>query len=280
MRRTDLLPIGQFAQASGLTITALRHYDASGVLTPARTDPVSGYRYYRHDQVAVARLIRGLRELGLPIEHVRELLERRAAGLDLAGELWAHVDAAQRRVDGQRTVLRHLLSSPTEGAEMSHRVTVRQARPIHALAYRAEIDTAGADEFMRTGFQSLYTVAGAAPLTLNAPAFVRYHGRVSDEGPTRVEACLPFRADAAQPADLPEQMYVLDVAETTFAGIVTEGAESAYPQLFTAYDAVADWIAAHGFGFAGPAYEIYHRWCGEQGHPDNRLEIGWPVDGG
>ncbi|MGW2992672.1 MerR family DNA-binding transcriptional regulator, partial [Streptomyces sp. NPDC001193] len=38
---TNLLPIGQFAQASGLTITALRHYDASGVLPPARVDPES-----------------------------------------------------------------------------------------------------------------------------------------------------------------------------------------------------------------------------------------------
>ncbi|GAA2157114.1 MerR family transcriptional regulator [Kitasatospora kazusensis] len=279
MDRTKLLPIGQFAQATGLTITALRHYDASAVLAPDRTDPVSGYRYYRRDQVETGQLVSGLRQLGLPIDQIREVLEHRSAGRDFAVELWAHIEAAQQRVDKQRMVLRQLLTRSTEGDLMSHRVTVRRARPVHALTYRAEIDSAGFDQFVRTAFQSLYTVAGAAPLAFNAPAFLRYHGRLTDEGTTLVEACLPFRADAAQPGDLPEPMYVLDVAETMFAGVVLQGAESGYPQILAAYDAVADWIAAHGFDFAGPAYETYQQWCGEQGHADNTLEIGWPIDG-
>lgn len=95
---------------------------------------------------------------------------------------------------------------------------------------------------------------------------------------TTVEACLPFWAKAAQPVDLPEGVEVLEVPETMFAGIILEGAETGYPQILSGYDTVADWIVAHGFAFAGPAYEIYRRWCGTFGHPDNRLEVGWPID--
>lgn len=31
----ELLPIGRFARLSGLTVKALRHYDAEGILSPA-----------------------------------------------------------------------------------------------------------------------------------------------------------------------------------------------------------------------------------------------------
>jgi DNA-binding transcriptional MerR regulator len=47
----DLLSIGRFARLTGLSIGALRHYDEVGLLRPARTDPDSGYRLYREDQL-------------------------------------------------------------------------------------------------------------------------------------------------------------------------------------------------------------------------------------
>jgi DNA-binding transcriptional MerR regulator len=70
-----LLTIGQFARASGLTAKALRHYDSAGVLEPAVVEPGSGYRRYRADQLARARLVRRLRDLELPLVEVRRLLD-------------------------------------------------------------------------------------------------------------------------------------------------------------------------------------------------------------
>ncbi|MFE0703020.1 MerR family transcriptional regulator [Streptomyces sp. NPDC058872] len=79
MDRGKLLPIGRLSQAGGLSVTALRHYGASGVLVPAFVDPASGYRYFRRDQVRTAQLIRALRRLDMPVEEVRRL-HRRWAG--------------------------------------------------------------------------------------------------------------------------------------------------------------------------------------------------------
>jgi protein phosphatase len=42
----ELLTIGTFAKASRLSPKALRLYDELGLLTPARVDPVTGYRLY------------------------------------------------------------------------------------------------------------------------------------------------------------------------------------------------------------------------------------------
>lgn len=57
--------IGAVARASGLSVSALRFYDGSGVLRPARIDPVTGYRRYDADQVEQAGVIAALRRVGI-----------------------------------------------------------------------------------------------------------------------------------------------------------------------------------------------------------------------
>lgn len=46
-----MLTIGRFADATGPTAKALRHYDEIGLLVPAPVDPDNGYRYYDTAQI-------------------------------------------------------------------------------------------------------------------------------------------------------------------------------------------------------------------------------------
>ncbi|WP_369366073.1 MerR family transcriptional regulator [Streptomyces sp. CG4] len=89
-----LLTIGAFAKASRLSPKALRLYDELGLLTPARVDPVTGYRLYAPEQLDQARLVAWLRRLGMPlarIQHVRTLNAVAAAREVRA--FWAQVEA-------------------------------------------------------------------------------------------------------------------------------------------------------------------------------------------
>ena len=70
----DLLTIGRFARLTGLSVGALRHYDELDLLRPARTDPFTSYRLYRHDQIETARTVVRLRDLEVPLEMIREYL--------------------------------------------------------------------------------------------------------------------------------------------------------------------------------------------------------------
>jgi len=60
------ISIGEFARRSRLSVKALRLYDELGVLTPARIDGNSGYRYYDVTQLDDARLVAMLRQLEFP----------------------------------------------------------------------------------------------------------------------------------------------------------------------------------------------------------------------
>jgi PPM family protein phosphatase len=68
-----LLTIGAFARAARLTPKALRLYDELGVLPPAAVDPESGYRLYDPAQLDHARLIAGLRRIGMSLADIRDV---------------------------------------------------------------------------------------------------------------------------------------------------------------------------------------------------------------
>ncbi|MEU9256781.1 MerR family transcriptional regulator [Streptomyces sp. NPDC048270] len=110
MSNSELMSIGAFAQRSGLTPSALRFYADSGLLAPAETDSVSGYRYYSGDQVVRASVLRRLREIGMPLAAVAAVFEAGAGeAARLVDEHVAKVvgDAAlaQRQAAGIKCVL-------------------------------------------------------------------------------------------------------------------------------------------------------------------------------
>ncbi|MGI5339032.1 MerR family transcriptional regulator [Streptomyces sp. CA-181903] len=70
-----LLSIGVFARRVGLAPSALRFYDDCGLLRPARVDAVTGYRSYRPEQERRARLVRRLRDAGLPLVDAVSVLD-------------------------------------------------------------------------------------------------------------------------------------------------------------------------------------------------------------
>jgi len=67
--------IGEMSRASGLSVSALRFYDGAGVLVPAEVDPATGYRRYAAEQVRAARLIAGLRRVGMPVAEIARAVQ-------------------------------------------------------------------------------------------------------------------------------------------------------------------------------------------------------------
>ncbi|MEU3078006.1 MerR family transcriptional regulator [Streptomyces laurentii] len=106
-----LLTIGDFARASGLSAKALRRYDETGLLPPARVDPYTGYRYYTRDQVEQARLVRWLRRIGMPLADTGRVCALYAT--DTAGAARA-VRAYWAEVEAQTAARRDLAASLAE----------------------------------------------------------------------------------------------------------------------------------------------------------------------
>jgi DNA-binding transcriptional MerR regulator/uncharacterized protein YdhG (YjbR/CyaY superfamily) len=97
--------IKQLSELSGLTPRALRHYDAIGLLRPASVRP-SGYRYYGTLEVDRLQQILFYRELGFPLEKIKELLE--SPDFHREEALFSHLEAIQQRRDHMDLLIRNL----------------------------------------------------------------------------------------------------------------------------------------------------------------------------
>ncbi|MGH2562314.1 MAG: MerR family transcriptional regulator [Thermomicrobiales bacterium] len=254
---TTFVPIGQFAALTQLSQKALCLYDENGLLPPAMVDPDSGYRYYQLDQVARAGTIRLLREADMPLADIRAFLaEPSAARLDA-------YEAALSRQHAQRTrVIAYLRRTLTqEGEPVSYTAKVKE---VAAQPYASRTATVALGElgpFIDDSIREL-----SASVDPAGPPFSIFHGAVNDESSGAVEVCVPTSGAVAGGSALPAGPVAFTLAE---------GAQTDYPAITGAFEAVAVWAKEHGHELAGPPREIYLTDANSDGPAC--WEIAWPI---
>ncbi|KPC90493.1 MerR family transcriptional regulator, partial [Streptomyces sp. NRRL F-6602] len=82
-----MFTIGDFARHGRVSVRMLRHYDATGLLRPARVDPANGYRHYTASQLSRLNRIIALKELGFTLQQVRDIVDEKVDAGELRGML-------------------------------------------------------------------------------------------------------------------------------------------------------------------------------------------------
>ncbi|MEV1240844.1 MerR family transcriptional regulator [Nonomuraea sp. NPDC050022] len=126
---TDLYTIGQLAQRTGLQARTIRFWSDSGVVPPAHRSS-GGYRLYDAEAVARLDLVRTLRDLGLGLDAIQQIVEKRVALRELAQTHVKALDAEIRTLKVRRAVL-HVLAqrdSTTEEITLMHALARLSAR--------------------------------------------------------------------------------------------------------------------------------------------------------
>lgn len=89
--------IGDFSQIGQVSVRMLRHYDKLGLLKPGHIDQWTGYRYYTLEQLPRLHQILALRDLGLSLEQVGDLLDDPQA----EDRLYEMLQAKQQAIEQQ-----------------------------------------------------------------------------------------------------------------------------------------------------------------------------------
>jgi DNA-binding transcriptional MerR regulator len=246
-----VFPIGDFATFTQVSL-----------LAPAHVDPRTGYRYYRAEQVEQVVRILALRDVGLTLAQIREVLDRGATPQVVReclarrrseiAHLRAQVDRQLAAVEGRLALL--------DGGPAMHEydVTTRTAPPVVLATVARTVDQ---DEpgVLFTVFGELFASLGAslgrAGVTPVGPAWSLYD-RAGEEG-LRIAAGLPVPAGAAVPpeverVELPGQEVAVTVHRGGMDGIAA------------AYRAVMTWMEACGREAAGGAREVSLVWDPDQ----------------
>ena len=123
------LTIGELAARLGVPVRTVRFWSDEGLVDPPARS-AGGYRLYDADAVARLDLVRTLRELGLGLPAIRELLARRRTVAEVAAEHVRALDAEIRLLRLRRTLLRFVAAAGTTTEEMGivHELATLSAR--------------------------------------------------------------------------------------------------------------------------------------------------------
>jgi DNA-binding transcriptional MerR regulator len=198
--------IGEMAQNSGLSVSALRFYDGAGVLVPAWVDPASGYRWYGTEQLGEARLLARLRRAGMPLADIRLVLAGwSSADTDLVRTLLqAHLDRLELGLSDARSefsMVRALLECRENPMVLLHTEAVRMSvsAPELAAALDAVRFAASTDPELPMLGGVLFDIEGASlhVVTTDRYRMALAHTATVGHGGPRVQVIVPIAlADA------------------------------------------------------------------------------------
>jgi DNA-binding transcriptional MerR regulator/effector-binding domain-containing protein len=264
-----LLPIGDFSRMTYLSVKALRHYQDVGLLEPARVDPATGYRFYGASQVATAQVIRRFRELEMPLEQVKAVLE--ASDVASRNEL---IVAHLRRMESQLeqtqanvASLRALLERSTSPISVEYRSVPRT----RSLAISEPVAMGAIEEWWAGAFEELYRVLRAAGTEPAGPGGALYPNEFFELEVGEVVAFVPVIGDP-KPSG---RASLVDLPATELAVTVHRGA---FSELDQTYGALGTFVAERELGVDGPIREHYLVTSAETAsESEHRTEVCWPV---
>lgn len=97
---TDLLTVGQMTARSGFAASALRYYEAEGLIAASRTS--GGQRRYERHVLRRLAFIRAAQNIGLSLEEIRDALGRLPQARTPTPSDWARISRSWRgRLDAE-----------------------------------------------------------------------------------------------------------------------------------------------------------------------------------
>jgi DNA-binding transcriptional MerR regulator len=270
------LAIGDFSKMTYLSIKALRRYHDIGLLVPADVDASSGYRYYEPSQVPVGQVIRRFRDLGMPLEQVKQVIQ--APDQNERNEIIvAHLrqmESALQQTQETVTSLRQLLEQPR--APLPLAVEYRSVAPTGTLAIREPVSWAHLEEWWVAAFEELQGALGTTKATRTGPNGALYPSELFEEELGEVTAFIPVAVPRASPSgELPGRVQTAEIPGAEYALAVHEGA---FANLDQTYGALGTYVAEREIGLRGTIRENYIVTF-EQTHDESahRTEVCWPV---
>jgi DNA-binding transcriptional MerR regulator/effector-binding domain-containing protein len=264
-----LVSIGEFSRMTFLSVKTLRHYHETGLLSPARIDPSSGYRYYDVSQVTTAQVIRRFRDLDLPIERLRTFLDatdeeaRNAVIVDHLDTMSAQLRETQETVDS----LRRMLSA--EGAAFP--VANRDEPTLTTLAVTDHVAGSDVVAWWMEAFHELHRAVRVSGVPRTGTDGALFPTEFFADEAGDLVAFVPV---AEVPSRLPARITAYDVPAARLAVTTFDGPPL---DLDRAYGAVGRWVMDQATSSAGPVRERYLPTGDEDDLLAHTTEVCWPV---
>lgn len=268
----DLFSIGDFSRATHLSVKALRHYHDVGLLEPATVDPATGYRSYSVAQVPTAQVIRRLRDLDMPLDQVRAVLDASGAG-DVAERdrvILVHLALMEDQLEQTQSAVASLRTL-LEGTQPSLTVEYRSVGPMRVLALRDRVPWDDVESWLSEAFGVLHQTLSSVSEFSGTPDGALYSSEFFEQHTGEVVAFVPVVGSVTE-------IGAAELIEIPAAHLAVTMHHGPFDDLDQTYAALGSFVAERAIGVEGPIRERYIVTADDRTDPsDLRTEVGWPV---
>jgi DNA-binding transcriptional MerR regulator len=258
-----MFTIGDFARHGRVTVRMLRHYDAIGLLTPARVDPHSGYRGYEAGQLSRLNRIVALKDLGFTLEQVSTIVDDKVGIDELRGMLRLRQAELANRLVADRARLAaveaRLRSIETEGAMPVDDVQVKKVPAVRVAelsGVAASFEPGAIGPVINPLYDELNAVMASAGVECVGPPVAYYED--APEGGVLVHAALPVNVEPGGDHGL----TVVDLPAIERAATIVHHGEM--DNVLSTIQTLAQWIEENGNASAGYNREVYLECVGDR----------------
>jgi len=259
---------------SRLPIKTLRFYHEKGVLTPARVEAETGYRYYSRANLDQADVIRALRDLDFSLETVREILASHDDDADLLDYLEARKVELRAEMERREEIVRVLdliLDKERETRTMlnaqADQVVTKTLPPVIVAGLRMKGRYADCGKaFGKIGRKVGRHIAGKAMMLC--------YDQEYREDDADFEPCMPLKRLIEA-----EGLNVRELEGGPHLSLIHHGP---YDDVSRTYSRLLEHAKENGIQLKSPSREVYIKGPGMifKGNPKKYItEIQFPIDG-
>jgi DNA-binding transcriptional MerR regulator len=255
--------IGDFSQMGQVSIRTLRLYDEMGLLKPAQIDKFSGYRYYTIEQLPRLNRILALKDLGLSLDQIGDLLKRDLPVDQLRGMLMLKQAEIEQQMQGMQAQMRRvegrLKQIEREGKPPHYEVVIKSVETQTIASCRRVVpDLTVMQDYRCEMYQTLYRWLAEQAIGWREPELAIYHTAEYDERNIDMELGTLIDPQTLNAAPVPEAITVRELpAVDMMASVIHEGDIWDVGQAMVA---LYCWIGTHGYAASGPYRELHLFW--------------------
>jgi DNA-binding transcriptional MerR regulator len=274
---TIMFTVGEFSRLARVSKRLLRYYDEIGLLKPAHTDHLTGYRYYTAGQMPRLNRILALKDLGLSLEQIQRLLSDRISTEEMQGmllmkkvELEQQVQEEIQRIHNIEARLQYLHDAEAGGP---FDVVIKHIPAQPVLSVRTIVQS------LEDGVGIFGQIMSALPKKSGEGLFFAImHSDGIEEGDLDVEIGRTIAAKTHAPVPLQSglQLYFHELpAVDTMATFVVSGPSA---NLLIGYSVIGTWAETNGYRLAGLPREVALQLPQRADWSDAIAEIQYPVE--
>ena len=241
-----IFKIGEFSKLVRVSARMLRHYDKSGIFSPAEIDRFTGYRLYSAEQIPLLMRIVELRDMGFGIEEIEETLpfydnaEFMQKALKRKAQAISNIIAAEQCKLDKITTMSSTIRKESE--RMVYEVELKEIPAIKTVSLREVVPTFE-DEIGQ--WEKMWAFIKQNSIDCKRTGYSIYHDDEYKDDDVDMEIAVPVNAVGENKEGFVyKELEAIPLAATIqFPG--------PYDNYNKAMEKLAVWIEQNGYEFAG-----------------------------